>query len=205
MNVHTLNRDARTTEAASGLPRHRWLVDDIFKMIETGLLSEDDRFELIGGEIVPMASKGNHHEIVKNALNRFLAKSLPDSFQLGVETTLYISEDTFLEPDFIVWPTSVKPITKINEVPAEELSLLIEISHSSLNYDLGRKREMYAALNVSEYWVINAMTLLTTVHREPKNGAYKLVENITSENTLSAANILDIQFALRELGLSPAA
>ena len=58
------------TQAAEGLPRRRWSVAEIEEMVAKGIIVEDERFELIGGEVVPMSPKGNRHEVVKAALQQ---------------------------------------------------------------------------------------------------------------------------------------
>src|SRR5262245_19150488 len=60
-----------TTQAAEGLPRRRWSVAEIEAMVAGGIILEDERFELIGGEAVPMAPKGHRHELVKKALQQY--------------------------------------------------------------------------------------------------------------------------------------
>ena len=57
------------TQAAEGLPRRRFTVAELEAMVAAGILDQDERIELIGGEVVPMSPKGNHHEILKAALN----------------------------------------------------------------------------------------------------------------------------------------
>src|SRR4051812_6982264 len=86
----------RTTQAAEGLLRWRWTVAEIEAMQEAGIIHEGDRFELIGGEIVPMQAKGFRHELLKGALNRYWSKRIPDDIWLITETTFRLSEDTFL-------------------------------------------------------------------------------------------------------------
>jgi Uma2 family endonuclease len=58
-----------TTQAADGLPRWRWTVAEVEKLAAAGLFHEDERFELLGGEIVPMSPKGNRHEILREELS----------------------------------------------------------------------------------------------------------------------------------------
>ena len=53
-----------TTQAADGVPRMRWTLTEFERLIEVGILTEEDRVELIQGELVPMASKGNRHELL---------------------------------------------------------------------------------------------------------------------------------------------
>src|SRR5260370_1453118 len=54
---------ARATRAAEGLPRRRFTVAEVEAMVEAGVMEEDERVELIGGELVPMSPKGNQHEV----------------------------------------------------------------------------------------------------------------------------------------------
>src|SRR5271163_369761 len=102
-----------TTIAAEGLPRRCFTVAEIERMTAAGILHEDERIELIGGEIVPMSPKGNHHEIVKVALTLYWARRLPDDLQFATETTFRLSPDTYLEPDFVFYSkvTGIKGLT----------------------------------------------------------------------------------------------
>ena len=61
---------AKVTTAAEGLPRRRFTVAEVEAMVAAGVMEEDERVELIGGELVPMSPKGNEHEVVKIALLR---------------------------------------------------------------------------------------------------------------------------------------
>src|SRR5262245_42517785 len=97
MNIN-LPKLQPTTTAAEGLPRRRFTVAEIEQMTAAGILHEDERFELIGGEIVPMSPKGYQHELLKSALTRYWAKILPADLLFTTETTFRLSEDTFLEP-----------------------------------------------------------------------------------------------------------
>src|SRR5215471_7074356 len=95
------------TTAAEGFPRRAFTVEDISRMIEAGIISEDEKFELIEGEIVMMASKGIAHERIKSAVNIALARALPDHLTLGVEVTLRLTNTIMLEPDLAVFPKEV--------------------------------------------------------------------------------------------------
>jgi Uma2 family endonuclease len=89
------------TQEAEGLPRRRFTVAELEAMVAAGILDEDERIELIGGEVVPMSPKGNHHEILKGALLEYWIERLPKRFRMIPEITFRLSSDTYLEPDFI--------------------------------------------------------------------------------------------------------
>src|SRR3984885_2986938 len=92
----------RVTSAAEGLPRRRFTVAEEEAMVAAGAMEEDERLELIGGELVPMSPKGNEHEVVKTALLARWYRARPDDVLLTPETTFRLSEDTYLEPDVAV-------------------------------------------------------------------------------------------------------
>src|SRR5947199_9538920 len=94
----------RTTVAAEGLPRRCFTFAELEEMTAAGILDEDERIELIGGEIVPMSPKGNRHEMLKAALNYYWVRRLPDDLRLVTETTFLLTPDTYLEPDFVFYP-----------------------------------------------------------------------------------------------------
>jgi Uma2 family endonuclease len=167
MNIMTPNLQ-RTTTAAEGLPRRRFTVAEIYQMTEAGILHEDERFELIGGEIVPMSPKGRHHEMLKGALAIYWARALPPDLMFITETTFKLSEDAFLEPDFVFYPKA----GGWDGLNAETARLVVEVSHSSLGYDLGRKAGIYAGFGIRELWVIDAVKLMTYIHRNPGSEGY---------------------------------
>src|ERR1700738_3509683 len=95
------------TLAAEGFPRRAFPVEDGGRMIDAGVLGEDEKFELIEGEIVMMASKGIAHELIKSALNIAVVRALPDHLTVGVEATLRLTDTVMLEPDIAVFPKEV--------------------------------------------------------------------------------------------------
>ena len=164
---------ARVTSAAEGLPRRRFTVAEVEAMVAAGVMEEDERVELIGGELVPMSPKGNHHEILKAALLRRWYRAAPDEFDLVPETTFRLSEDTYLEPDVVIYPRA----SGIRGLAAHNVLLVVEIADSSLGYDLGRKAALYASFGIRELWVIDAVRLAARVFREPAAEGYRDVHD----------------------------
>lgn len=170
MNTHFRSLTLpRTTQAAEGLMRRRWSVAEIEAMVQAGVILEDERFELIGGEVVPMSPKGNRHELIKSALNLFWGKRCPDAFRFVPETTFRLNEDTFLEPDFVFYRTA----DGLVNLKPETALLAVEIADSSLAHDLGRKARLYASFGIRELWVIDAVKLETHIHRRPGIEGYE--------------------------------
>src|SRR5260221_8412486 len=93
----------RTSSAAEGMPRRAFTVAELEEMTTAGILLEDERIELIGGEVVPMSPKGNRHELVKEALTHYWSPKRPKGITFITETSFRFSEDTLLEPDFVFY------------------------------------------------------------------------------------------------------
>lgn len=167
--VQVMGSAARVTSAAEGLPRRRFTVAEVEAMVAAGVMEEDERVELIGGELVPMSPKGNHHEVVKTALLRRWFRAAPAEIELTPETTFRLSEDTYLEPDVVIYPRA----TGIRGLAANNVLLVVEIADSSLRYDIGRKAALYAGFGIRELWVIDAVRLTTRVFREPAADGYR--------------------------------
>jgi Uma2 family endonuclease len=168
MDTPTLER---TTMAAEGLPRRRFTVAELEQMTAAGILAENERIELIGGEIVPMSPKGNRHELLKAALIHHWVPRIPEDLRLVPETTFRLTPDTYLEPDFVFYPKA----SGLRRLSAETVRLVVEIGDSSLGYDLGRKAALYASFGIAELWVIDAVRLVTHIHRDPSVAGYRSV------------------------------
>lgn len=188
-----------TTRAADGLPRRKWTAAEVRKMLEAGLIHEDDRLELLGGELVAMAARGNRHERLKIELNAFWMKIRPPEIMAGQETPLRLDEHYEPEPDFIVYPKSILP----HDVRGDTVLLVVEVADSSLGFDLGYKSRVYASYGVREYWVINANTLETTVHLLPRidTATYGDVGVVAGTEQLTPSLAPSLAVRLADLGI----
>jgi Uma2 family endonuclease len=203
MNEHLRpNRFPNTTQAAEGLPRRRWTVAEIEAMVAQGIILEDERFELVGGEVVPMSPKGIRHEVVKRALQEHWFPLIAGSpVNLITETTLHIGVDEFREPDFLFWPRSIP----LEDVTAGSAILIVEVADGSLRYDLRTKAPAYAQLGLREYWVIDAVSLVTFIHRNPGPGGYPSPREAGRSELLEPLLAPQLAVRLTDLGLQPSA
>jgi len=184
------------TRAAEGLPRRSFTVAEIRRMVEAGIIAEDESFELIEGELVPMSPKGNQHEVIKAALNEILAAHKPRDLRLAVETSLYLDERTFVEPDLCLYPKRILP----EDVEGRDVLLAVEVAASSMAYDRGLKARIYARHGIRELWVVDAATRETWVHREPAtDGQWGSVERIAADAPLAAAALPAIVVRMADL------
>jgi Uma2 family endonuclease len=189
MNV---NLTPRVTRAAEGLPRRRFTVAEVEAMVEAGVMDEDERVELIGGELVPMSPKGSRHEAIKIALNDAWSRSRPENCRLAPETTFRLSVDTYLEPDFVIFDRA----TGLTGIKGENVLLVVEIADTSRRYDMGRKAKLYASFSVRELWVIDAVKMTTRVFRSPTAKGYSETRDYSASESITPI-VAPGEFALR--------
>ncbi len=134
-----------------GVVRHRFTVEEYRKMGEAGIFSEDDRVELIDGEVVEMAPIGGRHVESVIRLNRLLSCWALDTREAGlfvsVQNPLALSGYGEPQPDLIL----VRRREGRSGVPVpEEVLLVVEVADTSLVYDRDRKLPLYAEAGIPE-------------------------------------------------------
>lgn len=164
-------------------------------MVAAGVMDEDERVELIGGELVPMSPKGNHHEVLKTKLMIEWARRLPQGVLFTPETTFKLSDDTYLEPDFTFYEAS----TGLKGLNGGNALLVVEIANSSFAYDTGRKAALYASFGIRELWVIHAVRLDTRIHREPGEDGYRHVDTLSAAEMLAPVLLPSLALRLADL------
>jgi Uma2 family endonuclease len=187
-----------TTQAADGLPRWCWTVAEIERLAAAGFFNEYDQFELLGGEIVPMMSPaGRRHETIRLELAHRMARLAREDVMVAQEPQFNLSPDTFVKPDILVHPHAIKTY----DLQGVDALLVVEVAETSLSYDLKTKLPLYASHGVREYWVINAVTRVTTVHRQPSGNAYAVTEELPPEARLVPSLAPELAVSLNELTL----
>jgi Uma2 family endonuclease len=200
MNIHA--RPAcvpATTQAADGLPRRCWTVAEIEEMVRAGIIDEDERFELIGGEVVPMSPKGVRREWVKIELNQYFQRIAQNRLTIAQETTLRLDKHAFLEPDFCVFRRDLD----LTRLDGPAVLLAVEVADTSLAYDKGRKIGVYAAYGVREVWVIDARRATTWVHRRLGAMGYDEIAEHPASERLTPTLAPELAVRLADLGITP--
>ena len=190
------------TSAAEGFPRRAFTVEDVGRMIDAGVLGEDEKFELIEGEIVMMAAKGIAHERIKSALNIAVVRALPDHLTVGVEVTLRLTSTIMLEPDIAVFPKELfkKSGTRFAQLDPGEAHLVIEVAATSIAYDKGLKARLYPRHRVREFWVIDANERITWVHTGPSGEGWSSIVERGPQDALTTPALPGLSLQLDEIG-----
>jgi Uma2 family endonuclease len=172
--------------------RHGFTGADVMRMRKVGVFEDSAPFELIDGEIIDKASEGDAHVALSGALTLYLARSIPPDVGLIVGGTLKLSDKTWPEPDFYLHPRSIAP----GHVRGPDLLLVIELSDSSLRYDLQRKADLYREHGVREYWVVDLNAEQVFVHRAA--GAWP-AQPVSFDTPVMAEHVPGLSVTLRDL------
>ncbi len=161
------------------------------QMAELGMF-EGRRVQLINGAIIEMSPMGAGHRDALRFLNRVLTRTLTE-FDVLVQIPVDASEVSQPEPDIALIPIDT-PRGPVSSAP-----LVIEVSDSTLKFDLGEKAQLYAEAKVPEYWVIDLKNKVTVVHSAPKRGKYTKLRRVQWTTTLSSISIPELTLKLSEV------
>jgi Uma2 family endonuclease len=160
--------------------RHRLDVDAYYRMADAGILAQNDRVELIGGEIFDMVPIGSVHAGKTDRLTRLFARAAADGVvHIGVQRPLRLDAYNEPEPDLML----LKPRAddyQGGHPGAAEVLLLVEVSETSLAYDRGMKLALYARFGVPEVWIVDLRGPAVEVYRGPAGDAYSFSERLSS-------------------------
>ncbi len=150
--------------------RHRFSAEDFHKMAEAGILGEDDRVELIRGEVVELSPIGKRHAYVLNTLVDLLSP-LRSNAVLSVQNPLVLFPDTEVYPDLVLLrPPRTQYRDRLPE--AKDVLLVVEVAETSLDHDLKVKLPLYAKAGIPEVWVVDLVREKVHVFRKPQGEGY---------------------------------
>ncbi len=152
---------------------HLFTRADYHKMVVSGVLTEDDRVELIEGEIVEKMPVGPSHSACVKRLNQFFAGLAGGRALVSVQDPLAIGDYSEPEPDLaLLIPRD--DFYAGSHPQASEVLLLIEVSDTSIVYDRRTKLPLYAANGIPQVWIVDLQRSEIAVYSEPANGRYAI-------------------------------
>jgi Uma2 family endonuclease len=164
-------------------PRRLLTVDEYHRMGEAGILTDDDRVELIEGELVAMAPIGTEHIASTNALTRLLVLAVGDRGIVSVGNPVRLNRHNEPQPDFAVLKRR-DDYRKTMPRP-EDTMLAVEVANTSLEYDRKVKLALYARAGIPEVWIVNLAAEEVEVHRSPAADNYTSVTHAGRSDDLT--------------------
>jgi Uma2 family endonuclease len=177
--------------------RWRFTVDDYEGMIESGILDENDRVELIDGEIIEMAAVGGQHAACVNDLAEWFILRLQGRAIISIQNPVRLRPRSEPEPDIMLLRPRGDRYRQGLPGP-EDVLLIIEVSDSTLHFDRGTKLPLYAAAGIPEVWIVDLERRRVLVHRQPDGDLYREAV-VVDDGSLSPLAFPDATLRLDEI------
>jgi hypothetical protein len=165
------------------VPRHRLTRRDYHRLGEAGILGEDDRVELLEGQLVDMSPIGPRHALIVDMLTRLFLGMVGEDVWVRGQNPIVLDDVSEPQPDLTLLRQPWHGYPHEHPRPPD-VFLLIEVSDSSLEFDLGAKLELYARAGIREFWVVDLSVNRVLVHRGPNQGRYDSVTTVDMSGTL---------------------
>lgn len=179
------------------VPR-RFTVAEFEQMGEAGIFSEDDRVELIRGEVIQMVPIGSGHSGRVGRLTRIFVSRLGERTYVSPQNPVVLGEDTEPQPDLVLAKPRADDYTASHPGPGDIL-LVIEVAESSARYDRETKAPLYAACGILELWIVDLHAGSVVVHREPAPDGYRDVQQRIRGDHIAPLAFPDCEIAVEEI------
>ncbi len=177
---------------------HRFTLADYEQMIDYGILTKNDRVELIRGEIIDKMSIGELHAACMKRLNRLFNSRLAGRVGIGIQDPIRLT-DSQPEPDVTLLKLRDDDYATSHPGPSDAL-LVVEVADTSLDFDRNDKASLYAENGIVEYWILNLFDRTLEVHRRPlSTGQYAEVRVLATSETIDLVCLPGETFGVGEL------
>ncbi|NEP74627.1 MAG: Uma2 family endonuclease [Okeania sp. SIO2G4] len=180
------------------LLRRLFTVDQYYKMLEAGVLTENERVELIRGEIVKMSPIGIHHANCVDNLTELFILSLAKTVTVRVQNPVRLNDNSEPEPDIALLQRR-QGFRRTQHPQPEDIFLLIEVSDTTVKYDQEVKIPLYAENNIVEVWLVNLTEECLEVYRQPTANGYEIVQTFQRGETVEIQALPNVTFTVDEI------
>jgi Uma2 family endonuclease len=164
----------------------RFTAAEYFQMIEAGVFTDEERLELLDGEIVQMSPIGDPHSSCVRRLNAVLHRLFADRAIVDVQAPMIVGTTYVPQPDLALLRPRADFYATATPTPADCL-LVIEVGDTSADFDRQVKLPRYARGGVTEVWLVDLQREVVVVYREPAGDAYQQVQLFRRGETISVA------------------
>ena len=156
-------------QITANVPHRLINVDEFYQMANAGILAEDERVELIEGELLAMSPIGSFHANIVDCITHSLFQQIGNNVRVRIQNPLFLSNVNEPEPDVAL----VKKANYSQQHPTPaDVFLLIEVADSSEKYDRKTKLPLYAHYEIPEVWLINVKQKKLEIYQKPSPEGY---------------------------------
>ncbi len=180
------------------LVHHRFTVKQYDQMIAAGVFHEDDRLELLGGEIIEMSPTGMFHAACVKRLNQVFSQQLGAKAIVGVQDPIHLDRHSEPEPDVVL--LNPRPDFYMQGHPEpEDVFLVVEVAETSLAYDREVKLPLYARAGIMEVWIVDVGQSTLEVYRQPVVDKYTETIRLVSGDSISPQAFPDLTIQVEQI------
>lgn len=173
----------------------QWSLEEYHQMIAAGIL-HDRPVELIAGEIIEVAPESPLHRYFLVEAVKYLRQLLIGVAEVYEAHPVTLG-DSEPEPDIAIVKLADHCYKTRHPAPGD-IYLLVEISDTTLNYDLEQKKKIYAGAQIPEYWVISVQQKQVMIFQAPQADDYQ-VQTVVSQGDLILAGLPTIKISLSKI------
>ncbi len=184
--------------AAPPIERYRLTSAIFHQMVETGILSEDDRLELIEGELVTKPPIGPEHMGIVNQIAQILIRQLERRAIISIQGPIALDQFSEPQPDLAILAQRDDYYKHSLPRPAD-VALAIEVADSSLAYDRAIKMPLYAGAGIPEAWIVNLIDRWIEIYRDPSPAGYTTMLKILAGKSINPQAFDDVVVIVDDL------
>ena len=188
---------AAERERVTDVQRYRFTVEEFARMGEAGIFTEDDRVELIDGDILEMTPIGPLHAWIAGRLNELIVTRLAGKMHVRIQNPVRLGSHTEPQPDLVVARRSAAYAERHPE--PDDILLVIEVADSSLRYDRLEKIPRYGRAGVPETWLADIEAGAVTVYTEPGPNGYARQQVRRRGDGLAATSVPELGFPVDDV------
>lgn len=178
--------------------RKRFTVEQYHQMIESRILTENDRVELIQGEILQMSPVGRRHAACVDRLVELLVLQLASRAIVRVQNPIQLNNNSEPQPDLALLRRRPDFYSQGHPSPVDIL-LIIEVSDSSADYDRQVKVPVYAQDGIREVWLVDLNAQIIEVYRESSGNEYQVKQKFSCGQTVSPLSFPEFSLSVEQI------
>lgn len=190
-------KSAQTIAQPMHVSQRRWSVEDYHRMIATGILGKSDRVELIDGYILEMVPQEPPHASTTSSFGNEFVLIFAGKAWVRQQLPLVINPNSEPEPDIAVVRIDQNRYRDRHPTP-QDVYLLIEVANSTLKFDRQQKAQLYAQVNIPEYWIVDVKKRELWIMRNPQGSEYQSQTVLGIQDSVSPLAFPDIMIQLSE-------
>ena len=180
------------------LNRRRFTVAEYERMGQIGIFSEDDRVELVCGEIIAMPPIGERHAACVDFLTQLITLRLRRSAIVRVQSSVRLDEHSQPQPDITILKRRDDFYRHAHPGP-EDILLIVEVADTTLEYDMKVKVPLYARAGIPETWLVNLRGGRIKAYADPAKGSYQMITSYARGEEVQSRSLAALRVSVAEV------